>query len=128
MNTLVFSPNEKLLAIGTQDAWIKVRDPVSVDALTPPPPPPPLTAVCAQVVDPLTGFSVCETDVEAEVMCVAFHPFEEFLAASTSNGKVRHRGDPTKRLYLLLRVTHSVTWRTLGSRFLFLRSSSSCLE
>jgi len=63
VNSVVWARDMKRLAIGTQDAWIKI-------------------------LDPLTGFVVCETDVEAEVMCVAFHPFEEYLAASTASGKI----------------------------------------
>jgi WD40 repeat protein len=65
VNTVTFSPDDKMLAVGTDNAVL-------------------------QVVSPLTGFKVCETDVEAAVTCVAFHPFDPFVAASTSSGKVRH--------------------------------------
>ena len=91
MNSVVWARDMKRLAIGTQDAWIKI-------------------------LDPLTGFVVCETDVEAEVMCVAFHPFEEYLAASTASGKVC---DACRCIGVLILLS------TSARRYLFSRSSTS---
>lgn len=99
VNYLIFSSDDKMLAIGTGDAQIQVKIMTARPNHTRPPnnthTSPTANTLChatLQILDPLTGLTVCAADLESEVMCVGFSPDDVFVAGGTSNGNVSGGG------------------------------------